>query len=422
MSVLTMPSAVTSALDALSAALDDVAALDPDRVTWVEQEALVRGLSAAARRLEASRLQALDAFARGGSWEDGQHLSPATWVRDELVTARGDAGRDLALGRALRDWPVVAAALADGEISARAAGVVCSALSRLPDVDAETVELVLAAARVCDPLTLARELAARVAAADPEQAQQDADTVHDRRTLQHSISHDDMGRLDGWLDPELAELFNDALRTEMLRDRVAGDERTVGQRRHDAFGRLVRRAVTAPDAPRRHGQPVQLLVLTSPEAVADAAAATPEATPSRTWAPPAGNGAPPARTAGGHVLTRGALSRLSCSSPLARCLLEGPVPLDLGRTVRIATEAQYRALVARDRGCAVRGCDQPASWCTPHHVIPWQHGGPTDLSNLLLLCEGHHHALHDRERHLPLKDGRTLTPTGALAGPDPPGG
>jgi 5-methylcytosine-specific restriction protein A len=116
------------------------------------------------------------------------------------------------------------------------------------------------------------------------------------------------------------------------------------------------------------------------------------------------------------------LDRLSCSSPLARCLLAGSVPLDLGRTVRIATEAQYRALVVRDGGCAVRGCDRPASWCSPHHVIPWQHGGSTDLGNITLLCEAHHHALHDRDRQLPLRDGRVLTATGALAGADPPDG
>jgi hypothetical protein len=257
---------------------------------------------------------------------------------------------------------------------------------------------------VCDPLTRARELAARVAAAAPEQAQDVANDAHDRARLHLSTSVDDMGRLDGWLDPELTELFSDALEAEMARDRSADDDRPIGKRRHDAFGRLIRRAVTAPDAPQRHGAAVQLLVLATPEAVARAA------------------GAPPARTAGGHVLTQGALDRLSCFSPLARCLLAGEIPLNLGRRVRTATEAQYRALVARDGGCAVRGCDRPASWCTPHHVIPWQHGGPTDLANLLLLCQGHHHALHDRARLLPLEDGRTLTPTGARSGPDPPGG
>jgi hypothetical protein len=345
---------------------------------------------------------ATDAFVRSGGWEDEHHISAAAWVRNELGAARGDAGRDLALGRALREWPTVAAALARGDITGRAAGVVCSALSRLPDVDTETVELVLAAARVCDPLDLARSLAARVAAAAPEQAQEASDDVHERRRLHHSRTLDDMGRLDGWLDPELAELFADALDAEAVRDRAADDSRTPAQRRHDAFGRIIRRAVAAPDAPKRHGLPVQLLVLVDADAVALA-----------------GDGAVvPARTAGGHVLTRGALARLSCSSPLARCLLTGPVPLQLGRTVRVASEAQYRALVARDRGCAVRGCDRPASWCSPHHVVPWQHGGATDLDNLALLCEAHHHALHDRQRRLPLRDGRVLTPTGA----DPPGG
>ena len=404
MSVTALPSAATRALAVLSDAVDAVAALDPDTVTWAEQEALVRGLEVSSRRVEAVRLRALESFARSGGWDDGQHLSAAAWLRDELATARGDAGRDLALGRAVRDWPAVAEALGDGRISARAAGVLCSALSRLPDADDTTIRMLLAAAAVCDPLTLARELAARVAAAAPDQAGDDAEQVHDRRRLHHSTTLEDMGRLDAWLEPELAELFGDALDAEVARDRPADDDRTAGQRRHDAFGRLIRRAVTAPDSPKRHGAPVQLLVLVTGEAL--------DRQP----------GAAPARTAGGHVLAPRALDRLSCSSPLARCLLAGSVPLDLGRRVRIATEAQYRALVARDRGCVVRGCGRPASWCTPHHIVPWQHGGPTDLSNLALICEAHHHALHDRNRTLVLKDGRTLTDSGVRSGPDPPGG
>jgi len=259
------------------------------------------------------------------------------------------------------------------------------------------VELLLTAAEDRDPLELARVLAAKVAAADREAAQDDALAVHERRRLFLSRTIDDMGRLDGWLDPELAELFADALDAEAVRDRAAGDDRTPGQRRHDAFGRLIRRAVGAPDAPKRHGQPVALLVLASEEAVLGVP------------------GADAARTAGGHVLAQGALDRLSCSSPMARLLLAGSVPLDLSRTVRIASEGQFRALVARDGGCAVTGCDRPPSWCTPHHVIPWQWGGSTDLSNLVLLCEGHHHALHDRQRLLPLRDGRLLGPTGAVS-------
>lgn len=371
MSVLTLPSPAARATAALSAGLDQVASLDPDQLSWCEQEQLVRQMEGARRRLDAVRLRAVEAFARGGGWEDAHHTSAAGWVRAELGQSRADAGRELWLGRVLREWPAVHEALGAGRITARAAGLLCGALGRLPAVEDDLIGMLIEAAAVCDPLELARTLAARIAAADPDRAREDALDVHDRRRLFHSTTLDDMGRLDAWLDPELSELFGAALEAETLRDRAAGDDRTAAQRRHDGFGRLIRRAVGAPDAPKRHGQPVQLLVLTTPDTTVGAA------------------GAEPARTAGGHVLARGALDRLSCASPMARCLLAGTVPLELGRTVRIASEAQYRALVARDRGCAVRGCDRPASWCTPHHILPWQHGGATDLANLVLLSLSH---------------------------------
>jgi len=29
-----------------------------------------------------------------------------------------------------------------------------------------------------------------------------------------------------------------------------------------------------------------------------------------------------------------------------------------------------------------------------HHLVPWEHGGTTDLDNMLLLCRRHHTAHH----------------------------
>lgn len=40
------------------------------------------------------------------------------------------------------------------------------------------------------------------------------------------------------------------------------------------------------------------------------------------------------------------------------------------------------------------GCDRPASFCDGHHVRHWVDGGPTDLTNLLLLCRRHHVLVH----------------------------
>jgi hypothetical protein len=68
--------------------------------------------------------------------------------------------------------------------------------------------------------------------------------------------------------------------------------------------------------------------------------------------------------------------------------------LNLGRTQRLATRAQRRALLARDGGCVFPGCDRPASWCDAHHLTPWEHGGNTDIDNLALLCRFHHGVTH----------------------------
>jgi hypothetical protein len=35
------------------------------------------------------------------------------------------------------------------------------------------------------------------------------------------------------------------------------------------------------------------------------------------------------------------------------------------------------------------------AWCDAHHLRHWLHGGATDLRNLLWLCRGHHHAVHE---------------------------
>ena len=70
-------------------------------------------------------------------------------------------------------------------------------------------------------------------------------------------------------------------------------------------------------------------------------------------------------------------------------------PLEVGRTSRVVTAAQRAALVVRDGGCAVAGCDRPPAWCEAHHLRHWLHGGPTDLANLALVCRAHHRAVHE---------------------------
>jgi hypothetical protein len=74
---------------------------------------------------------------------------------------------------------------------------------------------------------------------------------------------------------------------------------------------------------------------------------------------------------------------------------EGQV-LDLGRTVRLATTAQRRAVIARYATCWVDGCPLPATMCQIDHADGWAAGGATNLSNLGPACQFHN---RDRYRH-----------------------
>ena len=63
-------------------------------------------------------------------------------------------------------------------------------------------------------------------------------------------------------------------------------------------------------------------------------------------------------------------------------------------------------------------CD---SSCKLHHLWWWEHGGPTDVHNLLPLCVQHHHAIHDRHGSSPsppTASSPSPTPTAPCNRPD----
>jgi len=98
----------------------------------------------------------------------------------------------------------------------------------------------------------------------------------------------------------------------------------------------------------------------------------------------------------GSPLPAAVIERLACGSDLFALILSADGdPLWIGRKTRLATDGQWRALIARDRGCGI--CDAHPSKCEAHHIVPWQPPGrgPTDIDNLILLCSHHHHLIHD---------------------------
>ena len=99
---------------------------------------------------------------------------------------------------------------------------------------------------------------------------------------------------------------------------------------------------------------------------------------------------------GGEPLSATEVRRLACNAAIIPVVLGGNGEiLDLGRTRRLYSPAQRKALRLRDQHCRAEGCTIPAAWCEAHHLKPWAEGGKTDLDHGVLACNFHHHRLHD---------------------------
>ena len=97
----------------------------------------------------------------------------------------------------------------------------------------------------------------------------------------------------------------------------------------------------------------------------------------------------------GTPLSAAAARRLGCDCQVVAVTERDGLPIDVGRSRRVLSRRQRRALRARDRTCRFPGCPVPAGRTDAHHIIHWADGGRTELSNTLSLCRFHHTRLHD---------------------------
>jgi len=103
---------------------------------------------------------------------------------------------------------------------------------------------------------------------------------------------------------------------------------------------------------------------------------------------------------GGELDTLGPVSRevarrLACDAKVF-VSADGPDgrSLDLGRARRDPSDAQRLEIRRRDKGCRFPGCGH-TEFTDVHHVTHWIEGGPTDLGNLIELCDEHHRLAHE---------------------------
>jgi len=252
-------------------------------------------------------------------------------------------------------YPDVAAAQAAGEISAAQAQIVVSTVDALPGaVQAEmgaTVEgLLVEQARELDPTCLAALAQGLSLRLDPDGRLKDAAYRQRRRDIGLLRHTDGSGHLCGELTAENAEFLEtmfDVLARPVPEANGVKDQRTPGQRRHDALleaMRLLMRAELLPNA----GGITATIILT--------ATAT-------DWADNTGT----VTTGHGATIATEEAKRWIGDARMIGVLFDRTrAVLEYSTCQRIFTENQRLVLAGRDGGCAFPGCD--AAHCTAKRI------------------------------------------------------
>ena len=122
----------------------------------------------------------------------------------------------------------------------------------------------------------------------------------------------------------------------------------------------------------------------------------------------------------GTPLPASEVRRLACEARIIPVLMGGgSLPLDVGRSRRLATGAERAGARAVHDTCCIDGCDTTFDYCELHHIRWWGNGGRSDLANLAPVCSKHHHLIHDHGWELRLDRQRlgTLTSVSSRHGP-----
>src|SRR5450755_755210 len=229
------PSSPAQALAMLRASLGYLAACDAAGLgTAVQAEALI-GLEQAEAQHTAARARILSAFtAQDGYQADGQYGARA-WLRAFTKVTKHAAAGAAGWARRLAAHPVIADALAAGQISASWARQICDWTDQLPgDHRADADQILLAAAMggadLHDLGALAQEMIER-ARTSPDR---DDDGGFNDRALWLDTTIGGAGRLKGDLTPACAAALTVVL-DDLPGKAGPEDTRTMPQRRHDAL-------------------------------------------------------------------------------------------------------------------------------------------------------------------------------------------
>ena len=405
---------LSARMTSLSDSLGDlVADLDPALLVGRDATTLYGDFCRLERLVVAGKTLLAPRIAASGHWENEGHRSPAALLAELEGGSTGQARRTLETGRRLATLPSTEEALRRGALSGAKVAEIAHAAEGDP-----RAETSLLAGSDSEPLQVVKERCQRVRAAstgrDPLAA---LAKVHAERSFASWTDSDGAFCFQGRDTAERGARL--LARLAPVVDRLRDDRRVAA--RDTAAARPKGEAAPAPEPESALRADALFLLLTGvrptpagPPAHVDPDAPRPgtDGSPLHLSGPDELIGAAPPATVMVRVdleaLRRGRAER----GELSEIDGQGPVPVPVVQSLiddafvaLVFTEAgdiravSHRgrtinshlrtALAFRDRCCVVPGC-RVAYGLEIDHVIPMERGGPTELSNLALLCRHHH--------------------------------
>ena len=347
----------------------------------------------------------------------------ASVLRDQAGKSKSQARRSLGTAEVLDEMPGLRAAVDAGEVALANAERLADAAQRTAPEAVDSASDLLEMAKQLPPDEFAREASAWTQRHQPDHGHGDWLEKRRRRYLKTWKQKDGMVRLDGLLDPETGtricnrlqgaaeELCRQDQKTARTNSEESGGSgggeglRSWDQLRADALDLLTSGDAEGPKASGGSGGRPKAEII----AVADIGVLTGEN--------PAGR----CEISGAGPVPPEVLERIACDAQLTGVIFADGKPLYHGSTIRTATGAQWRMLVARDGGCV--GCGVDPSQCQAHHIVPYARLRRTDIDNLVLVCWRCHHSIHDHHWRVVHRNGKpALQPPDPQAPPDPADG
>ena len=337
-----------------------------------------------------AKLDACQTHAAGGLAARERHGDGGAGVLAQTAgLSRREAAGQVKTAQRLQALPDVQRAVEDGQVSFANAKVLADASDKTsPEAVVEDSGL-LAKASLLPPDQFAREASRWSAQRKADSVEAGWQRLRRRRRLRIWDGDDGMVHLRGEFDPvagsKLRKRLNEqaeALRRED-RKHPEVEPRSPDQRMADALEALT--ADGGDGGSRRTGRRADISIVQhlSADGTRDFA-----------------------EIAGGAVIPQSVLEEHMCNARVAGVVFSDKgVPLWHGHTKTIATEAQFRALIAKYGGCA--GCGAPPLLCQAHHIRPVSQGGATDITNMIPLCWHCHHKVHHHNWKV-VPDGRGL--------------